>query len=135
MVTSTRKRTKIAKGTQDIVSALYFARSHDFSKVKPGDMFSINFVLDDELFTSEILFEGRDTVEVEAGKIACLRFKPKVLIGTVFDEEYPMTLWVSDDANKLPVLAESEVIVGSVRMELISYDDIAHPMISMLSRN
>jgi hypothetical protein len=41
-----------------------------------------------------------------------------------------MTLWVSDDGNKIPILAESAVIVGSVRLELISYSGLLNPFSS-----
>jgi hypothetical protein len=32
-----------------------------------------------------------------------------------------MDLWISDDRNHIPILARSEVIVGSVKMELVKF--------------
>ncbi|HRY98236.1 MAG TPA: DUF3108 domain-containing protein [Bacteroidales bacterium] len=132
VVTSTRARTSITPSTHDIISALFYTRSLDFSKARKGQIFPIEFIYDDELSTSWVRFEGRDTIDLKMGRFACLKFKPKVLQGNVFDEDYPMTVWVTDDANKLPLLAESEVIVGSVRLELISYANLAHPLRSSL---
>lgn len=60
-------------------------------------------------------------VETELGIFRCLTFKPMVATGDVFSNPYPMTLWITDDRNKIPVLAKSAVIVGSVKMELIRY--------------
>jgi hypothetical protein len=51
-----------------------------------------------------------------------------VATGEVFSNPYPMTLWVTDDKNKLPVLGKSAVIVGSVKMELIKYSGLKNPV-------
>lgn len=32
------------------------------------------------------------------------------------------TCWITDDANHIPVLAEAKVLVGSIKMELSSYE-------------
>lgn len=133
LATSTRAQTSITPKTYDIISALFYTRSLDFSNARKGQIFPIDFVYDDELSTSWVKFEGRDTIEVKMGRFACLKFKPKVLKGNVFDEDYPMTVWVTDDGNKIPLLAESEVIVGSVRLELIGYSNLAHPLKSGLT--
>jgi len=127
VVTSTRARTRINPNTHDIISAIYFARSMDFRGAEIGQVFPIEFVFDDEVYTSEVIYAGRDTVEIGMGTFACLKFKPRVLVGEVFDKEYPMVLWVTDDANKIPVLIDSEVLVGSVRLELTGYENLAHP--------
>lgn len=129
---STRAKTKITANTQDIVSALYFARNLDFKNAKAGQIFPIDLIFDDEVYTSEIIFDGKDTVEVELGSFECYRFKPRVLTGNVFDDEYPMTLWVTADQNKIPILAISEVLVGSVRLELIRYNNLANPVMAGL---
>lgn len=133
IVTSTRKITEIPQKTQDIVSALYFARNTDFSKAKSGDIFPISFVFDDEIYVSQTLFLGRETVKVGMGTFTCLKFKPMVVTGNVFDDEYPMTLWVTDDKNRIPILAESSILVGSVKIELIGYKNLAHPLSSIQS--
>ena len=52
--------------------------------------------------------------------------------GEVFDEDYPMTLWVSDDKNHIPLMLESEVIIGSVKIELIEYKNLNNPLSSRL---
>jgi hypothetical protein len=43
-----------------------------------------------------------------------------------------MTLWISDDKNKIPVMAQSGIIVGSVKMELIEYSGLKNPMSSKI---
>lgn len=128
IVTSTRAVTEVPPNTHDVISALYYARFLDFSQAVPGQTFPIDVIIDDRVHTSVIVYEGIDTIDVELGTFACYKFRPKVIKGGVFDEEYPMTLWVSADENKVPILAESDVLVGDVRLELISYKNLANPM-------
>ena len=53
-----------------------------------------------------------------------------VIKGEVFSEPYPMELYITDDLNRLPVMVKSAVIVGSVKMELISYQGLRNPLSS-----
>jgi len=128
LAVSRRAVTKIPENTQDIMSVFYFARTLDLTDVQPGESFPLSFFLDDSLYVSKIVFLGREQVETEIGTFNCLKFKPMVLKGKVFNEPYPMQLWVTDDLNRVPVLVQSAVIVGSVKMELIEYQGLKNPM-------
>jgi hypothetical protein len=66
------------------------------------------------------------------GKVRCIKLKPQVLTGNVFKDPYPVTLWVSDDKNKIPIMAESAIIVGKVKLELIYYEGLRNPFASMV---
>lgn len=121
---------KIPVNTQDILSVFYYARSLDMSGVKPNESFPLSFFLDDSLYVSKIVFLGREKVKTALGTFNCLKFKPMVIKGDVFSEPYPMELWITDDRNRLPVMIKSAVIVGSVRMELISYEGLKNPVTS-----
>lgn len=125
---SRRDTSVITPYVQDIISAAFYARTLNADTLKVGDNISINFFLDDSLYISVIQFQGRQMVETELGIFRCLTFKPMVATGEVFSNPYPMTLWITDDENKIPVLAKSAVIVGSVKMELIRYRNLKNPI-------
>ncbi|MCF8367278.1 MAG: DUF3108 domain-containing protein [Bacteroidales bacterium] len=125
---STRKTKNITAYIQDIVSASYYARTLSADTLKKGDCISVDFFLDDSTYVSVIEFQGRQNVETELGIFRCLTFKPMVATGEVFSNPYPMTLWITDDKNKVPVLGKSAVIVGSVKMELIKYSGLKNPV-------
>jgi hypothetical protein len=55
------------------------------------------------------------------GRYKTLKFQPDVIAGNVFKEDAKMSVWVSDDQNRIPVLIESPVSVGSVKMVLKRY--------------
>jgi len=124
--------TKVNENMQDIISALYYARTLDLSDAKIGQEFPIKFFLDDSIYTSKIIYEGKENVTVDIGKFRCLKFKPMVATGNVFKDPYPMTLWVTDDKNHIPLLAESAIIVGSVKLELIKYSGLANALTSQI---
>ncbi|KAF5028606.1 hypothetical protein DSECCO2_657320 [anaerobic digester metagenome] len=75
---------------------------------------------------------GKEVIKTELGSVSCLKFKPMVIKGNVFSEPYPMVLWISDDKNRLPVLVQSAVIVGSVKMELVEYEGLRNPMHALI---
>ncbi len=39
-----------------------------------------------------------------------------------------MFIWVTDDDNRVPVMIEAELRVGSIKAVLKSYDGLRHPM-------
>jgi len=130
---STRKHKTMPKGTQDLISALYLARTYDFSGALPGDDFPVTFLLDDSIYVSVIRYVGSEDLLIDLGSFRCLRFQPLVVTGNVFSQPYPMDVWITDDKNHIPVLIKSAVIIGSVKLELTECKGLANPMTSMIA--
>ena len=106
--------------TFDLVSAYYFARSLDITKLKTGDKFKLNYFLGDEISALEIEYIGKETVKSKLGNIRCLKFSPSIKPGRIFKKDSRLYLWVTDDGNRVPVKAQVEILVGAVTMELKS---------------
>ena len=126
--TSEKKTISTPGHVQDMISAFYFARTLDFSQAAPGDTFSITTYLDDEIFPMVIKYVGKETIKTKAGKFRCIVFHPMLLEGRVFKEQEGMTVWVTDDKNRIPVRAEAEIMIGSVKMDLKNYSGVASPL-------
>jgi hypothetical protein len=131
--TSEKKTIRTPEKVQDIISAFYYARTLDLSQAAVGDTFSIQCYLDDETFPMIIKYAGRQKVKTGAGTFRCIVFKPYLLEGRVFKEKEGMTIWVTDDNNRVPVRAEAEILVGSVKMDLVKYSGLQHP-VALLAR-
>lgn len=114
--------------TFDLVSAYYFARSLDISKIKINDFVKLNYFLGDEVSQLEIQFVGREVIKTKLGKIRCLKFSPSIKPGRIFRKDSRLYLWVTDDGNRVPVKAQVEIIVGSVTMEIKSADGLRYPL-------
>lgn len=125
---SLRAEKAIDPGIKDIVSAFYYMRTIDYSDIEPGQEYKLDFFLDDSAYVSKIIYLGKEIVETRLGKFRCLKFKPMVAQGEVFQEPYPMVLWVTDDRNKAPVLGKSSVVIGSVKIELVKVEGLKYPM-------
>jgi hypothetical protein len=123
---------KVPANVQDIISAFYYARTLDISGLKKGGVIEVPYFLDDSVYHSKVIFKGRETVKTKLGKFRCIVFSPMVATGYAFDDPYPITVWITDDANRLPVLIESEQSVGRARVELISYSGLANPITAIL---
>jgi hypothetical protein len=126
------KTISIPEYTQDIISAFYYSRTIDLTDIKVNQEFPIKFMLDDSVYVTKIIYEGTENVKIRMGEFRCMKFKPMVLKGNVFSNPYPMTLYVTDDNNHIPILAESAVIVGTVKMELVKFSNLANPLTSKI---
>lgn len=128
-VTTQKKAThKVPPSVQDMLSAFYYARTFDFSTVEPGDEFMIMTFLDDELWPLRMKFVKRETIKLRNGKYRCMKFQPVVQEGRIFKGNDDLNVWITDDGNRIPVLAQAKVIVGSIKMELSGYEGLVHPI-------
>lgn len=129
---NTQNKSSVPPNTQDILSAIYYMRTFDFTDAKENDMYDVTFTLDDTVYTSKVFFMGRETIEIDIGKFKTFKIKPMLLTGNVFKDPFPMMIWVTDDKNKIPILVESEILVGSVKAELIHYSNLRNPLTSKI---
>lgn len=120
---------KINECTNDVLTAIFYARCLDFSNYKPKDTIPINFVLDGEVFPSYIRYLGKETIKSDLlGNVRCIKFSPKLIEGTIFKGGEGMTVWVTDDENKMPVYVETPIIVGTVKVRLYKYTGLKYPL-------
>ncbi len=131
---SSRKIIDIPPDLHDMLSALYYMRLVGAENFNADSMYTVNFYLDDSVYYSAIKYLGKDTIKTNFGRLPTLKFAPMMATGEVFAKKYPMFVWVSDDQNHVPLLASSEVIVGSIKMELIHYKNLKNPLVKPLKK-
>lgn len=125
---STRDTIPLPKNTQDILSIFYYLRAQNFDTLKVGESFPIQIYLDDEFMESNLYYLGADTIKTKFGWIPCTKWAPELETGRVFKDDYGMNLWISDDANKIPLQIKTKVLVGSIKMDLIKYSETIEPL-------
>lgn len=128
VATQKQETHKVPSSVQDMLSAFYYARTLDFSNAKPGDVYTIQCFLDDELWPLQMRFIGKETIKLRNGKYRCLKFQPVVQEGRIFKTNDDLNVWITDDGNKIPVLAQAKVLVGSIKMELSQFEGLSHPI-------
>ncbi len=119
---------EVPHGIQDMLSSFYYARTIDFSKAKVGDIFIFDSFVDEEIYPLKIKYAGIKTVKIGMGKFDCMIFHPVVQEGRIFKTEEDLTVYITNDKNKIPVLARAKILVGSIRMELTDYKNLANPI-------
>jgi hypothetical protein len=124
---------KIPECIQDVLSAIYYSRNIDFNKYKPGDKIPFSMFIDDKVYNLFIRYLGKERIKTKYGKFNAIKFKPLLIEGTIFSGGEKMTVWVSDDENKIPVRIESPISVGSVKIDMMGYSNIRHKLSSLIS--
>jgi len=119
---------KIEKNTQDLISTFYYLRNY-FSrdKVKINESLDVNIFFDKENYKFNLKFLGVEILNTKFGQIECLKFLPLVQQGRVFREEESVTLWVSNDLNKIPIRIEADILIGSIKCDLENFKNLKHP--------
>lgn len=116
-------------GVQDMISSFYYLRNNlDISNLKPNEEEKLTLFFDNENFNFKLKYLGTQTVRTKFGKINCLKFRPIVMADRVFKEEESLTIWISNDKNKIPVKITADIAVGSVTASLSEYRGLKHPL-------
>ena len=112
----------------DMISSFYYLRNNiDPSTLKEGDETKLTMFFDNENYPFKLKFLGRETIRTNFGKKSCLLFRPIVMADRVFKEKESLTVWISDDENKIPVKISAELAVGSLTANLSEYRGLKHP--------
>ncbi len=125
-VSTGKEVATVPDSIQDLLSAFYFARTFDYTDIKVGDVFVVTIYLDEKIYPMAIKFAGRETISTRLGKFPCLKFQPQLVKGRIFKDQEGMNLWVSDDLNHIPIRLESELMIGSIKVDLSDYSGLAN---------
>jgi len=121
------------ENVHDMLSSFYYIRnSLNGNKLVAGQEFNLNMFFDDENHNFKLKFLGREVLNTKFGKIATLKFRPYVLTGRVFKEEEALTLWITDDKNKMPIRIKADLAVGSLNADLEEFKGLKHPFVILI---
>ena len=91
----------------------------------PGKEYSVDVFSDAEVYSLAIHVGDKiETVSVPAGKFNCIRVEPTIRGDAIFKaREGRMTIWLTNDERRMPVLIRSRVAVGSFDAELVKFSN------------
>lgn len=120
----------------DVLTATYITRSLDFSSLSSADTLVLPLLMDRKITKMPIVFLGNEERSTPSGKrFSCLKFSARPAEGTVFLANEPINVWVTDDDNRVPVLIEAKILVGSIQVHLTGYEKLAHPLKAYLGND
>lgn len=126
----TKTEHKVNDCVHDVLSTLYFLRNVDFENREKGYAVPFRIFMDQEEYPLKFKYEGKEARKkiYGLGRHNTMRFQPEVIVGNVFKDGSKMQVWVSDDGNRLPLLIESPISVGSVKMVLKSHKGLKYDL-------
>lgn len=129
----TEKTFSVTENVQDIVSTFYFLRNHpNIDKLKVGESIVVDMFFDDEVYKFKLKFIGKEVLKTKFGTAPTMIFRPIVQSGRVFKEEESLTVWISDDENKIPLRIKASLAVGSIKADLDSFKGLKNPFMVKL---
>jgi hypothetical protein len=132
---STNGVYNVPKCIQDVLSAIYYARNIDYNKYKPGDKIPFSMFLDDQVYNLYIRYMGKEQVTTKYGTFNAIKISPLLIEGTIFKGGEKMVVWVSDDSNHVPVRVDSPILVGSIKVDLVGYENLRSALSGLISKN
>ncbi len=75
---------------------------------------------------------GKEVIRTKYGKFRSIKFRPLLIKGTIFEGGEKMTVWVSDDANHIPLRVESPISVGSIKVDMMDFRNRRYPLSSLM---
>ncbi|WP_136466554.1 DUF3108 domain-containing protein [Flagellimonas onchidii] len=116
----------VHEGVQDLLSASYYLRNeYALEDFKVGESIEMDMLYDDDgVYKFQLKFLGKEVIRTKFGKVECLKFRPLVQSGRVFKEQESLTLWVSNDLNKIPIRIKADLAVGSLKADLDGYNGL-----------
>ena len=88
----------------------------------------LNMFLDSQIYPFKLKCLGREVIRSKYGKINTVIFRPIVQSGRIFKEQESVTIWITDDQNKIPIKLRASLAVGSLRAELEDFSGLASPL-------
>jgi len=117
---------KITPDIRDMISVFHYIRNQDFSSMEYDQVIKVNTFFDNELFPFDMRYRGKEVVKTRKGTFRCIKLVPYVEPGRIFNDEDDMTIWLSDDRNRVPIRVRFDLKVGSVKCDLIEYSGLKY---------
>jgi len=115
-------------GVLDVQTAVYYARTLDFSQMKIGEKIDFRMIIGSHVYEIYGRYHGLEVVEnFDGNKYRCHKFSALLVEGTIFSGGEDLFVWVTDDRNKIPILVEAKILVGSVKAYFTKGENLKFP--------
>jgi len=125
---------KVPPCVLDVLGAVYYVRNLSTENLHPGDKVDFQLFLENQLYKSYVRYMGREIINTKYGKFHAIKIKPYLIKGSMFETGEKMTVWVSDDANHIPLRIQASIRIGSVKADLMEFYNLRWPLSSFISK-
>ncbi|WP_447987618.1 DUF3108 domain-containing protein [Nitrospira sp. Nam74] len=107
----------IPPGTHDLISCLYYIRS--LPSIQPGSSVVLNLHHDKKNYRVEVRAEAVEKVHGLHGEVEAIRLLVIMPFQGLFLNEGNIRVWLTNDAQRIPLVMKAKIIIGSVVARLI----------------
>jgi hypothetical protein len=114
----------------DIISVIYRARNMNPNDYKKDDKIGVRVFMDKQIYNVKVHFKGKEANKSikELGIYNIYKFTPEMRDSEIFKDATGMNVYCSDDKNRIPLLIESPLSVGTIKVVLSKYEGLRNPM-------
>ena len=114
----------------DIMTAVFYVRTLDLKSYNIDEKISLKMIIDNEIYNLYGRYLGKETIKTkDKKKYKTLKFSIKLVEGTIFSGGEDLIVWVSDDNNRIPILVEAKILVGSVKASFDYAKNTKYPLL------
>lgn len=113
----------------DVLSMVYKCRNMDFSRYQYNEKIPIFLILDGKLEHLYVRYLGIEEVEDRQNRrFKCYKFSPYLPKNALFSGGEEMLVWVTTDKNRIPIIVEAKILIGSVKAIFLDVKNPRNPM-------
>lgn len=125
-----RKKTFTLNDTIfDLLTAVYYCRTLDYSILSINQTVPIRAVIDDSVYNLYIRYLGKEQIALRNGeKYLTHKISAKLIEGTIFRSGEDLFVWFTADNAKIPLVIDAKILVGSVKAYLSKASELKYPI-------
>ncbi len=110
---------------QDMISTFYYIRTPLYENMIPGDQLPLHLFYNKYQYNIDMQFKGEEIKKIKSlGDQNCFRLEAQSIKGKHVDKSALMTCWISNDEKRIPIVFESPMKFGELRIILKSIESI-----------
>lgn len=118
---------EVPEGILDMISVIYKLRdtlqTYNFNQ---GDILEFTTYFSDKVYPVVVQYSNPEVINTRKGTFNALKFYPASEPGRVFKSDNDITVWLSNDKNFVPLRVRLNMLVGSVRMDLVEAEGLRY---------
>ncbi|MFO7940288.1 MAG: DUF3108 domain-containing protein [Bacteroidales bacterium] len=113
----------------DVISGVYRTRNISFERCRINDTIPISMIIDGVVEKLYLRYLGREVLKTRDGRsFRTIKFSSLLVKGTIFKGGEDLTVWVTDDRNRIPIMVEAKILVGNVKALFVDAKGLKYPM-------
>lgn len=119
---------------RDLIGGYHYIRQLDYNAMSMGDTINLFGFFENEFYSFKILYQGKEILKTPFGKVGAIKLVPVMPDNKVFDGENSISLWLSDDGNRIPLKAEANMFIGRAVIEISKVENLKKSLVIAKSK-